>query len=108
MGIVCLWTSRDGGRAVENSSALATTAEDIQGRQQSYASRSFETVRDDTGDGARSIALGGASDVVFVHHGARDAAFRNLHLDPYHGCETSVSAPLLSPGFGFFFASSLS
>lgn len=91
---------------MENSFVLATTAWNIQDRQQSYASRSFENASDDDGDGARSIALGGASDVIFPHHGARDAPFRDLHLDLDRGYEISDAAPSPSPGFGFFFASS--
>lgn len=84
------------------------TGEDIPDRQQSYAFRSFETGNDDVDDGARSIALGGAFDVIFPYHGARDAASRDLHLHVDRGYETSVAAPLVSPGFGFFFVFSLS
>lgn len=107
-GSFYLWTSRGGGRVGESSFALAMTSENTKYRQQYDVSRSFETARDDAGDCARLIALGGAFDVIFPHHGARDGASRDLHFDPDRGFEISVAAPFRSLGFGFFFASSLS
>ena len=80
-----LWTSRGGGRVGESSFCLVTSAEDIQERQQSCAPRNFETANGDVGNHARLIALRDASDMIFPHHGVRDAVSRDLHLDPARG-----------------------